>query len=84
MLKTYYSPVPDLRGMPAEIWSNPDPMRGIAFATWTTTNFWGKSSLKRSRSLFRTRRLMPNIAMVSTTTPFLSQTLACCSQWYGG
>ena len=31
MLKTYYSPIPDLRGVPAEIWSEADPMRGIGF-----------------------------------------------------
>jgi Methyltransferase domain len=31
MLKTYYSPIPDLRGLPAEIWSEADPMRGIRF-----------------------------------------------------
>lgn len=31
VLKTYYSPIPDLRGLPAEIWSEPDPMRGIEF-----------------------------------------------------
>lgn len=31
MLKTYYSPIPDLRDVPAEIWSKADPMRGITF-----------------------------------------------------
>ncbi len=31
MLKTYYSPIPDLHGLPAETWSTADPMRGIGF-----------------------------------------------------
>ena len=31
MLKTYYSPIPDLRGLPTETWSEADPMRGIDF-----------------------------------------------------
>src|SRR5438477_8691053 len=31
VLKTYYSPIPDIRRLPADIWSQPDPMRGIAF-----------------------------------------------------
>ncbi len=31
MLKTYYSPIPDLRALPAEIWNEADPMKGIAF-----------------------------------------------------
>lgn len=31
MLKTYYSPIPDLRVLPSETWSEPDPMIGIGF-----------------------------------------------------
>jgi hypothetical protein len=31
ILKTYYSPIPDLRALPAATWSQPDPMRGIEF-----------------------------------------------------
>lgn len=31
VLKTYYSPIPDVRRLPAALWDRPDPMRGIAF-----------------------------------------------------
>ena len=31
VLKTYYSPIPDLRGLPASVWTDADPMRGIDF-----------------------------------------------------
>jgi hypothetical protein len=31
VLKTYYSPIPDFRGLPAEVWREADPMRGIEF-----------------------------------------------------
>jgi hypothetical protein len=31
VLKTYYSPIPDLSELPADIWDRPDPMRGIEF-----------------------------------------------------
>lgn len=39
VLKTYYSPIPDLRGLPPEIWSEPDPMRGIEFDLDTQVAF---------------------------------------------
>jgi hypothetical protein len=29
VLKTYYSPIPDLAGLPASVWEEADPMRGI-------------------------------------------------------
>lgn len=29
VLKTYYSPIPDLATLPAQIWDEPDPLRGI-------------------------------------------------------
>jgi hypothetical protein len=29
VLKTYYSPIPDLSTLPANVWSEPDPLRGI-------------------------------------------------------
>jgi hypothetical protein len=31
MVKTYYSPIPDLRGLSPATWSEADPMRGIGF-----------------------------------------------------
>lgn len=31
VLKTYYSPIPDVSQLPASVWDEPDPMRGIAF-----------------------------------------------------
>jgi hypothetical protein len=31
VLKTYYSPIPDVRRLPADAWDRPDPMHGIAF-----------------------------------------------------
>jgi Methyltransferase domain len=31
VLKTYYSPIPDLRQLPPGVWEARDPMRGIAF-----------------------------------------------------
>jgi hypothetical protein len=31
VLKTYYSPIPDLAGLPAGVWEARDPLRGIAF-----------------------------------------------------
>ena len=31
VLKTYYSPIPDVRRLPASVWEEPDPMRGILF-----------------------------------------------------
>jgi Methyltransferase domain len=31
VLKTYYSPIPDLRTVPHYLWTDADPMRGIAF-----------------------------------------------------
>jgi len=39
MLKTYYSPIPDLHGLPAETWSTADPMRGIGFDLDAQTTF---------------------------------------------
>jgi hypothetical protein len=29
VLKTYYSPIPDLSTIPEGVWQDPDPMRGI-------------------------------------------------------
>jgi predicted O-methyltransferase YrrM len=31
VLKTYYSPIPDLRSLPAGVWDARDPLRGLAF-----------------------------------------------------
>lgn len=31
VLKTYYSPIPDVRRLPAGVWNQPDPLRGITF-----------------------------------------------------
>jgi hypothetical protein len=31
VLKTYYSPIPDVRRLPADLWDQRDPMHGIAF-----------------------------------------------------
>jgi hypothetical protein len=39
MLKTYYSPIPDLHKLPADIWNKCDPMRGIDFDLDTQTDF---------------------------------------------
>jgi hypothetical protein len=31
VLKTYYSPIPEIRRLPPGLWNEPDPMRGIPF-----------------------------------------------------
>jgi hypothetical protein len=39
MLKTYYSPIPDFRQLPAEIWDECDPVRGVNFDLDAQTDF---------------------------------------------